>query len=71
MNAAGLDAGTEKPAMKRSAARIWVKTARSITARHQKERGDIFFQKLWRIRDLLESMISGISICQWDFQILK
>ena len=45
-NAAGRDAGTEKPAMKRSAARIWVKTARSITARHQKERGAIFFQKL-------------------------
>ena len=34
------------------------------------ERGYLF-QKLWRIRDLLESMISGISICQWDFQILK
>ena len=37
MNAAGSAAGTEKPAMKRSAARIWVKTARSITARHQIE----------------------------------
>ena len=60
-----------KPAMKRSAARIWVKTARSITARHQKERGAIFFQRLWRIRGLLEAMISGISIWQWDFQISK
>mgnify|MGYP000016607659 FL=1 len=34
------------------------------------ERGYLF-QRLWRIRGLLEAMISGISICQWDFQILK
>ena len=61
-------AGTEKPAMKRSAVKIWVKTVRSITARHRTGRGAIFFQKLWRIQGLLESMISGISICQWDFQ---
>ena len=39
----GSAAGTEKPAMKRSAARIWVKTAWSITARHRKrERGYLF-----------------------------
>ena len=60
-----------KSAMKRSAVKIWVKTVRSITARHRTGRGAIFFQKLWRIQGLLESMISGISICQWDFQILK
>ena len=34
------------------------------------ERGYLF-QKLWRIRGSLESMISWISIFQWDFQILK
>ena len=49
MNAVGLAAGTEKLAMKRSAARIWVKTVRSITARHRKEREAIFFQKLFKI----------------------
>ena len=54
-----------------STTKVLVKTVRSITARHRKEREAIFFQKLWRIRGLLESMISGISICQWDFQILK
>ena len=35
MNAAGSAAGIEKPAMKRSAVKIWVKTVRSITARQR------------------------------------
>ncbi len=44
MNAVGLAAGTEKLAMKRSAARIWVKTVRSITARHRRRERLSFFK---------------------------
>ena len=55
MNAAGSDAGTEKAAMRLSAAKIWERTARSTIARLLTPVMVIVFQRQWKIRDLSAS----------------
>ena len=64
MSAAGSDARNAEPAMRPSAAKIWVCPARSITAAPQAQRAGIASPGRWRTPALSASRPSGIPTCR-------